>query len=113
MENSTGMANTGRRLFPSRQTLSPKVAEVLRTALSVSQLSYRAAADRIGISHSYLHGLAHGTRCPSKTVARDLITALPFGTQDVAALLAEAAEGHGRDRRWVRGPIVPGELVDL
>ena len=75
------------------------MAEALRIALLELRLSYRKAAREIGISYGYLHGLTHGTRSPSVTVAERLIAVLPLDSEDAAALLAEAVEVAGRDWR--------------
>ena len=93
MENSTTHGeHPRRRIYPPRQTLPPSVARSLRRALDESQLSYRKAASEIGISHGYLHSLVHGTRCPSKAVARSLVAALPLGWDEGQALMREAVE---------------------
>ena len=61
-------------------------------------MSYRAAAREIGISHGYLHGLVHGTRCPSRRVAEALIEGLPLGWEDAQALLDRAVADGSRRR---------------
>ena len=112
LENTSAMANM-RTSYPPRQTLSPGTAQALLTALRESQLSYRQAASRIGISSGYLHGLTHGTRCPSREVAVGLIDALVIPEPAAADLLAEAAEGRGKDRQENATSVVPGRLGAL
>ena len=93
MENIAALGeHPRRRIYPPRQTLSLDVAKSLKRALVESQLSYRSAARAIGISHGYLHLLVHGSRCPSKAIARSLVGVLPLTEDEGRALLAEAVE---------------------
>ena len=78
--------------YAPRRTLPPDIALALRMALDESQLSYRAAAREIGISHSYLHALTRGTRCPRRRTAEEIIVVLPLDLEAEAHLLREAVD---------------------
>ena len=82
----------------NHRALPPDVASSIRRAVEVSGLSYRRAAQRIGIDPGYLAHLASGRRVPSIAVARSLIEHLPLGSHEAARLQAVALPGVGKDR---------------
>jgi transcriptional regulator with XRE-family HTH domain len=60
-------------------------------------LSFRQAAQRIGIGYGYLSDLEHSKRCPSVSVARALIEGLDLDAELAARLLDQAVPVSGRD----------------
>jgi transcriptional regulator with XRE-family HTH domain len=88
--------------YPERHYLSAEAAAGLRHARQRTGLSLRGAAEKAGISFGYLCQLEHGQRCPSLSVAYDLVSAFRIDAAVAGRLFAEAQRDKGRDCVWPR-----------
>lgn len=91
------LATHGRGAF-TRRALSPGVGAELRAARRRAGWSSLVAAERVGISGTYLRALERGERCPSTITARALIDALRLPPDLAADLMAEAVPDAGQSR---------------
>jgi transcriptional regulator with XRE-family HTH domain len=82
--------------WPPRRTLPPAIADGLRVARHAQRLSFRAAAERVGILPGYLCLIEQGKRCPSVAVAEDLIAGLRLDPELAEQLRAVAVPDKGR-----------------
>lgn len=82
---------------PVRRIPPPAFAPALRAARAATGLGLREAATAIGIPSGYLHALEAGARCPSRTVAERIATALAVDEDVRVVLFSSAVTGVGRD----------------
>ncbi|MFB6567374.1 helix-turn-helix domain-containing protein [Streptomyces noursei] len=84
----------GQRL---RRTPPSGFAPALAGARQRAALGVRATARAVGISPGYLSRLERGLRCPSRSVAEQLIVVLQVDGDERAVILGAAVDGVGRD----------------
>lgn len=79
-----------------RRQPDPALGPMLYAARMRAGLGLRPAARQAGISHSYLHRLEQGARCPSTIVAAELVRALNLAAEEAELLTGAAVPDHGR-----------------
>lgn len=85
-----------------RRTPPPELGPTLRSARLRAGLTLRQVAEHARITDSYLSHLESGERCPSRTIAGRLATALTLDTEERVIVESGAVDDAGLDHPWRR-----------
>jgi transcriptional regulator with XRE-family HTH domain len=104
-QDQTDVEETATRWQPRRQ-LPTRLARAVSEAKLASRLSWRAIAERSGVSHSHLVLVAQGKRVPSREVAERIVAVLDLDGDTANWLLDEAVEREAAPPGRPRGRVV-------
>lgn len=96
----------------AHRTSTPQAMAALRDGRRRHGWNLTKAAERTGVSRPFISQLESGTRRPSESVARDLITAYGLTGEDYDAVMQIARPLAGRDSPYRTG-VAPPDLASF